>query len=209
MLNCIDLWLCLYALQCSIIFVNVCMKVCVVKRLLAQVSLVQWTQFCLSCSYNFTVVSRSLIMWWCTFTSKVSTRLGMQHSVFGQPSGISEAQLPTKETVFRCYLWYISMNQRLLVLETLQSWWPLMFWLHGTKPAFRQLSVVHETNSVDTLAAVLCDSTNVNTGEHNGVIRQLEIALKRPVQWLICMLHLNELPFREVFKTVDGPWVSE
>jgi len=67
------------------------------------------------------------------------------------------------------------------------------------------LSVVHETNSVDTLGAVLCDSTNVNTGEHNGVIRQLEIALKRPVQSLICTLHLNELPFCEVFKTVDGP----
>jgi len=111
MLNCIDLWLRLYALQCSIIFVNICMQVCVVKRLLAQVSLVQWTQFCLSCSYNFTVVSRSLIMWWCTFTSKVSTRLGMQHSVFGQPSRISEAQLPTKETVFRCYLWYRDIHQ--------------------------------------------------------------------------------------------------
>jgi hypothetical protein len=44
----------------------------------------------------------------------------------------------------------------------------------------------------------------VNTGENAGVIRQLELAINRPVQWLICMLHLNELPFREVFKRLDG-----
>ena len=30
------------------------------------------------------------------------------------------------------------------------------------------------------------------------------MALKRPLQWLICQLHLNELPFREVFKHLDG-----
>lgn len=66
------------------------------------------------------------------------------------------------------------------------------------------LSIIRETNSVDTLTAVLSDGTNVNTGEHNGVIRQLEVAIKRPVQWLVCMLHLNELPFREVFKRLDA-----
>ena len=66
------------------------------------------------------------------------------------------------------------------------------------------LSVIHETGSNETLTAVLCDSTNVNTGEHNGVIRLLETALSRPLQWLICMLHLNELPFRAIFTKVDG-----
>jgi len=63
--------------------------------------------------------------------------------------------------------------------------------------------VIHETESVDSRCAVLSDSTNVNTGKHNGVIRQLEVTLKRPLQWLICMLHLNELPFREVMKVID------
>jgi len=66
------------------------------------------------------------------------------------------------------------------------------------------LSVINETSSSETLTAVLCDSTNVNTGEFNGVIRRLETGLNRPLQWLICMLHLNELPFREVFSKVDG-----
>ena len=65
-------------------------------------------------------------------------------------------------------------------------------------------SVINDTESIDSLCAVACDSTNVNTGEHAGVIRSLELYLKRPLQWLICMLHLNELPFREVFKVIDG-----
>lgn len=70
--------------------------------------------------------------------------------------------------------------------------------------AAEMLSVINETASSETLTAVLCDSTNVNTGECNGVIRRLETAVNRPLQWLICMLHLNELPFREVFSKVDG-----
>ena len=66
------------------------------------------------------------------------------------------------------------------------------------------LSVINDTCSTDTLCAIACDGTNVNTGEHNGVITLLEKALSRPLQWLICMLHLNELPFKEIFKIIDG-----
>jgi hypothetical protein len=66
------------------------------------------------------------------------------------------------------------------------------------------ISLLNDTHSTDSLCAVACDSTNVNTGEHNGVIRQLELYIKRPLQWLVCMLHLNELPFREVFRLIDG-----
>jgi len=55
---------------------------------------------------------------------------------------------------------------------------------------------------------VLSDGTNVNTGEHNGIIRSVEAALQRPLQWLICELHLNELPFREVLKKLDGETVG-
>ena len=65
-------------------------------------------------------------------------------------------------------------------------------------------AVIRDTESVDSLCAVACDSTAVNTGEHGGVIRLLELYLQHPLQWLICMLHLNELPFREVFKLIDG-----
>lgn len=53
--------------------------------------------------------------------------------------------------------------------------------------------------------AVGCDSTNVNTGWENGIIRSIETCLQRPLQWLICLLHLNELPLRHLLQRLDGP----
>lgn len=35
-------------------------------------------------------------------------------------------------------------------------------------------------------------------------MRNIEISLKRPVHWLICLLHFNELPFRHLFQKIDG-----
>src|SRR5215469_3200313 len=54
------------------------------------------------------------------------------------------------------------------------------------------------------MRAVVCDGSNVNTGVRNGIIRIIEESLEKPVQWLVCLLHCNELPFREIFKTLDG-----
>ena len=39
-------------------------------------------------------------------SSSILTRLSTQHSVFGQPAHLPPRQLPTKEDVFRCYLWH-------------------------------------------------------------------------------------------------------
>lgn len=66
------------------------------------------------------------------------------------------------------------------------------------------LSFVRSSNSEATLSAVVCDGTAVNTGQYNGVIRQLEVSLQRPLQWLICLLHANELPLRKLMEVVDG-----
>ena len=66
------------------------------------------------------------------------------------------------------------------------------------------MSVITSTDSKQSLKAVICDSTNVNTGKVNGVIRRLELSLKRPLQWFICLLHTNELPLRKYFKVLDG-----
>lgn len=66
------------------------------------------------------------------------------------------------------------------------------------------LSVIKDCNSSSTIRAVVCDGTVLNTGKHNGVIRNLEVSLQRPLQWLICMLHANELPLRKVIQTVCG-----
>lgn len=63
-----------------------------------------------------------------------------------------------------------------------------------------------ENNNFDyvKLVAIGCDGTATNTGWKNGVIRNLELKLGRPLQWFICLLHFNELPFRHLFESVDG-----
>ena len=67
------------------------------------------------------------------------------------------------------------------------------------------LSVLSETDSICSLIGVGCDGCATNTGKNSGIIRRLELSLDRPLQWMICMLHLNELPFRHLFAEIDGP----
>ena len=57
---------------------------------------------------------------------------------------------------------------------------------------------------MSSLIAVDCDGTAINTGKHVGIIRQLELHVKRPLQWFICMFHFNELPLRHLFTHLDG-----
>lgn len=62
-----------------------------------------------------------------------------------------------------------------------------------------------DTVDCTNLVCIGSDSTNVNTGFNNGVIRRMEIELGRPLHWSICLLHLNELPLRHLFISLDGP----
>lgn len=66
------------------------------------------------------------------------------------------------------------------------------------------MSVINDTDSTESLQAVICDGTNNNTGKNNGIIRKMEEQLGRSLQWLVCELHTNELPFRKYFSDVDG-----
>ena len=66
------------------------------------------------------------------------------------------------------------------------------------------LSVIRGSRSETTLRALVCDGTAVNTGKYNGVIRKIELHLGRPLQWLICLMHANELPLRKLIEVVDG-----
>ena len=54
------------------------------------------------------------------------------------------------------------------------------------------------------LSVVGCDGTIANTGSRGGVIRLLEEELGRPLQWLVCLLHGNELQLLHLFKHLDG-----
>ena len=58
--------------------------------------------------------------------------------------------------------------------------------------------------SLDDVAAIGCDDTAVNTGHKGGVLKRLEDHLNKPLQWLVCLLHTNELPLRQLMKKLDG-----
>ncbi|KAL4118898.1 hypothetical protein QTP88_011779 [Uroleucon formosanum] len=58
--------------------------------------------------------------------------------------------------------------------------------------------------STECLLAVGCDETNVNVGTNGGIIRLLEKRLNKPLQWIICLLHMNELPLRHLFLHIDS-----
>ena len=64
--------------------------------------------------------------------------------------------------------------------------------------------VIQGTDLESKLTLVKADGTNVNTGCNKGAIRYLELFLQQPLQWDICMLHLNELPLRHILSTLDG-----
>ena len=48
------------------------------------------------------------------------------------------------------------------------------------------------------------DGCSVKTGIQNGVFRMVEVMLGYPVQHVVCLLHLNELPLRHLMITIDG-----
>jgi hypothetical protein len=45
---------------------------------------------------------------------------------------------------------------------------------------------------------------HIPAGKYNGCIRALKELIDKPLQWVICLLHANELPLRHVFRTLDG-----
>ena len=57
---------------------------------------------------------------------------------------------------------------------------------------------------LNNLVAVGCDGTTVNTGSTNGIICLFEKYLSKPLHWLICLLHLSELPLKTLFENLDG-----
>ena len=66
-----------------------------------------------------------------------------------------------------------------------------------------------ENDIKDEIKAVGADSTATNSGYKNGAIRGLECQLHHPLQWIICSLHLNELPLRHLCRKYIGPTESK
>ena len=74
----------------------------------------------------------------------------------------------------------------------------------GKLLAKEALDVLEEFDSVTFIKAILLDNTAVNTGADNGLVTWLETLLDRKLLTIGCALHQNELPFRAVFKHIDG-----
>ena len=66
------------------------------------------------------------------------------------------------------------------------------------------LHLNENTTLADKLIIIGTDGTPSMTGIKSGLIASLEKLLGRPLQWAICLLHLNELPLRHVFQMLDG-----
>jgi hypothetical protein len=58
--------------------------------------------------------------------------------------------------------------------------------------------------NTDNVLAVGCDGTPVNTGSKGGATHLIEVHFGRPLQWIVCLLHANELPLRHLIADVDG-----
>ena len=66
------------------------------------------------------------------------------------------------------------------------------------------LSLVTQTNSTQSERTSASDGTVNNNGRKNGIIIKLEESVGRSFQWLVCLLHAYELPFRNLFSEIDG-----
>ena len=61
------------------------------------------------------------------------------------------------------------------------------------KDVFESIVTYCSENQIDlaNLNIIGCDGTAVNTGSNSGVISCMENYLERPLQHIICLLHLN------------------
>ena len=66
------------------------------------------------------------------------------------------------------------------------------------------LDFLSENGMEDNLEILGCDSTRVNSGRTNGVMKRIENSLDRNLMRVLCALHTNELPLRHLFEAVDG-----
>ena len=74
----------------------------------------------------------------------------------------------------------------------------------GLEIAKAIFQVIEGTQLQNLLAIIGTDGTAVMTGKNAGSIACLEAKLRRYLQWVICLLHLNEQPLRHIFHNFDG-----
>ena len=64
--------------------------------------------------------------------------------------------------------------------------------------------VIKGTDLKENLAVIGTDGAATITNINKGCIGKLGEALQRSLQWMVCLLHTNELLLRHVFVELDG-----
>lgn len=81
----------------------------------------------------------------------------------------------------------------------------------GEKPAEMIAKGVYEwlceREAVADLVLIRGDSTSTNTGCWGGAIVYLEKMVGHKCHWLVCWIHINELPLRHLIEKLDGPFI--
>ena len=73
----------------------------------------------------------------------------------------------------------------------------------GAVQADQVEDVLHEFNSENTIKVILVDNTNASKGCEGGMVGILETIFFN-FHTIRSSLHYNELPFRTLFKNIDG-----
>lgn len=78
---------------------------------------------------------------------------------------------------------------------------------HGTssRKATTIMNFFNDKNiGLTQLFGICSDGEPVNAGRKDGILRNFELRLNKPLHWFICLLHFNELPLRHLFAKIDG-----
>ena len=74
----------------------------------------------------------------------------------------------------------------------------------GKQNAQAIYNVLEKISMNDRLKVIGTDGTATMTGKKFRCIASLETKLRRRLQWIVCLLHLNELPLRHIFQQLNG-----
>lgn len=105
------------------------------------------------------------------------------------PRMVNETHIVILQQPNSTFLGYIEANDKSKASETAKS-----------------IVEFFEKKGIDLsdLIGVCCDGEPKNTGHLNGILRNIENIIERPLHWFVCLLHFNELVFRHFFEKIDS-----
>ena len=71
------------------------------------------------------------------------------------------------------------------------------------------VDILREYNAAASIKIIGCDAAPTNIGSYSGALHLVELMINRSITSAVCMLHMNELPFRKLFKSIDGPTAGD